>query len=299
MSDGAELHRKVLGFLSGALAPKEGGRQCIGIDLLYSPGSGYKDEDIRKWVRADEPELFENLVNVEKLVLLIIEIAEDEANAKTAGKHRFIVRSREHMGGRALLSFALQPSYSGGGDETALALPGGIPRDAAGVALSTINSHAGQLMRINQQMHEGTIRVLAAQNEGIRTENAELRAENIALRREVDEARSNKMDREFQIAMAAEKNQRTNAGIQKLLQIGTIVASKIAGGNDDQNGAATPLAMLLTEFGKSLRSDQIGAVMGVLDMSQKMMFMEIMKIVMPPDEPKPSQGPASLGAPAP
>jgi hypothetical protein len=304
VSDTAELHRKVLGFISGELARKEG-RQCMGIDLLYSPGNGYKDDDIRKWVRADEPELFDNFVNVEKLVTTILEIAEDEANAKSPGRHRFVIRTHQHLGGRAILSFALSPSW-GGGDETALAIPGGgggVRGDATNAALNTINSHAGQLMRINQQMYEGTIRVLGAQNQEMRQENSELRAENILLRREVDEARSNKMDREFQIAMAAEKNARTNAGFQKVLQIGTVIAAKIGGNDEGQNGTATPLAMLLAEFGKSLRPDQIGALMGVLDMAQKMMFMEIMNMVMPKDDDsgaaKSGPGPASLPASGP
>ena len=90
MSDNAELHGKILGFLAGEFARKEG-RQCVGVDLLYAPGGGFKDEEVRKWVRTDEPELFDNFVNVEKLVTDIIEIAEGEADAKPAGKHRFVI----------------------------------------------------------------------------------------------------------------------------------------------------------------------------------------------------------------
>src|SRR4029077_2452526 len=114
-------------------------------------------------------------------------------------------------------------------------------------------NHAGQLMRINAQMYEGTIRVLGAQNADMRAENAELRADNIKLRRENDELRSNHTEREFQIAMAVEKNARTNAGFQKLLQPGTVVAAKIGGGDEGQTGASTPLAMLIDEFRRSLR----------------------------------------------
>jgi regulator of replication initiation timing len=157
-------------------------------------------------------------------------------------------------------------------------------------------------MRINAQMYEGTIRVLGAQNQDMRQENAELRSENILLRREVDEARSNKMDREFQIAMAAEKNQRTNAGFQKLLQIGSVVAAKIGGADENQGGGASALGMLISEFGSSLRADQIGVLMNALDMGQKIMFMEIMRMVQPAEpKPGPSAGLPSgaNGAPSP
>jgi len=286
----AELHSKVLGFLAGEFARKEG-RQCVGVDLVYAPGNGFRDEEIRKWVRADEPELFDvpgNFVHVEKFVSTILEIAEGEADAKPAGRHRFVVRTHQHLGGRATMSFALAPRYSGG-EETALVAPGGGGRGVDAGAI--LQSHSSQLLRVNMQMYESTIRVLGAQNADIRQENAELRAENILLRREVDEARSNKMDREFQIAMAAEKNARTNAGFQKLLQIGTVVAAKIGGGDEAQAGGPTPLAMLISEFGKSLRKEQIGVLMGTLDMAQKMMFMEIMNMVTPPDQgaPNPSE----------
>src|SRR4029077_14796660 len=126
-------------------------------------------------------------------------------------------------------------------------------------------NHAGQLMRINAQMYEGTIRVLGAQNADMRAENGELRAENIKLRRENDELRSNHTEREFQIAMAMEKNARTNAGFQKLLQIGTVVAAKIGGGDGGEAGPSSPLAMLVTEFGKSLRPEQINVLFNTLD----------------------------------
>ena len=290
MSDNSELHGKVLAFLAGEFARKEG-RQCVGVDLLYAPGSGFRDEEVRKWVRADEPELFDNFVNVEKLVGQIIEIAEGEVDAKPPGKHRFVVRTHQHMGGRALLSFALSPSFHGG--EEAALVPGGGGGGGGGLRQDVIANHAGQLMRINAQMFEGTIRVLGHQNQALHEEVSALRSENVLLRREVDEARSNKMDREFQIAMAAEKNARTNAGFQKLLQIGTVVAAKI-GGDESQSGSASPLAMLIGEFGKSLRNDQVGVLMNTLDMGQKIMFMEIMNMInaAAPGEPKPIAGPA-------
>lgn len=287
MSDNADLHGKMLSFLAGEFARKDL-RQCVGVDLLYAPGNGFRDEEIRKWVRADQPEIFDNFANVETLVGQVIEIAMGEADAKSAGKHRFILRTRQHASDRATFSFALSPGFSGG-EDGALVAGGGPGGDRGGTATTVLMNHAGQLMRINAQMYEGTIRVLGAQNQDMRQENAELRSENILLRREVDEARSNKMDREFQIAMAAEKNQRTNAGFQKLLQIGSVVAAKIGGADENQGGGASALGMLIGEFGKSLRSDQIGLLMNALDMGQKIMFMEIMNMVQSA-EPKPAPG---------
>ncbi len=285
MSGNGDIQAKVLSFLAGEFSRKEG-RQCVQVDLLFAPGNGFRDEEIRKWVRADEPEMFDNFVNVEKLAALIAEIAEGEADAKPAGKHRFVVRTHQHMGGRATSSFALSPGFHGG-DDAAL-VPGGARGGGGGgggdAAMSLLLNHSGQLMRTNSSMFEGTIRVLGQQTQDLRQENSELRAENILLRREVDEARSNKVDREFQIAMAAEKNARTNAGFQKLLQIGSVMAAKIGGAETGASGEPSPLAQLVLDFGKSIRPDQMGSLMGILDIGQKIIFMELMNLVLPPEQ---------------
>ena len=297
MSDNAELHSKILSFLGGEFARKEG-RQCVGVELCFSPGNGFRDEEIRKWVRSEEPELFDSFVNLEKLVALIVEIATGEADAKPAGKHRFVLRTKQHMSDRATLSFALSPGYSGGDEALVASGGGGRGSDASAVLMN----HAGQLMRVNVQMYDGTIRVLGAQNADMRAENSELRADNSKLRRENDELRSSHTEREFQIAMAMEKNARTNAGFKQLLQIGTVVAAKIGGGDAGQAGAPSSLGMLVSSFGSSLRQEQIAVLMNTLDMSQKIMFMEIMNMVAPPEGsgPKPGEskpaGPASLPA---
>ncbi len=287
MADNAELHAKILGFLMAEWARKEN-RQLVAVDLLYAPGNGFRDEPVRKWVRADEPDFFAEFVNVEKLVTLIIEIAEGEVDAKPAGKHRFVVRTQQHLGERSNISFALSPSFTGS-DETSLTSNGGGGGRGGGgdvAAAQILASNNGQLMRINTQMFDGTIRVLGQQNLSLHEQVMALTSENALLRKELEEARSNKMDREFQIAMAAEKNQRTNAGFQKVLQLGSVVVAKFAGGNEGaaQLGAGSPLSMLLGDFYQSLRPDQMGSLMQILDMPQKIMFMEIVNLAKPADK---------------
>jgi hypothetical protein len=103
------------------------------------------------------------------------------------------------------------------------------------------------------------------------------------------------MDREFQIAMAAEKNARHNAGFQKVLQLGSVVVAKFAAGAEGaaQLGEAGGLPMLLGDFYQSLRQDQLNVLMQTLDMPQKIMFMEIVNMVRPKEpaqQGQPSQG---------
>lgn len=112
MSADNELHGKLLSFLTGEFARKDG-RQCVRVDLLYAPGDGFRDEEIRTWAREDEPEVFDEFVCVEKLVSSIIEIAEGEADCLSRGSHRFIVRTRQHFGERANRSFVLSPTHRG------------------------------------------------------------------------------------------------------------------------------------------------------------------------------------------
>ena len=298
MADNAELHSRILTFLMAEWARKDN-RQLVEVELLYAPGSGYRDEPIRKWVRADEPDFFAEYVNVEKLVTLIIEIAEGEADAKPSGKHRFVVRTKQHLGERAHMSFPLAPSYVGSGDEVALVPSGGSRGGGGGdiAAAQILAGNNGQLMRINAQMFDAALRPLAQQNTQLLTELISLREENSQLQRRLSEAESNRMDREFQIAMAAEKNNRTNQGFQKLLQLGSVVAAKMVAGNDAaaQLGEATPLAMLIGDFYKSLSPEQMSTLMQTLEMGQKMMFMEIVNLVRPPDNGPPQGQPPGPG----
>ena len=285
MGDNPELHQKILGFLMSEWARKDN-RQLVEVHLLFKPGGGFRDEPIRKWVRADEPEFFAEIINVEKLVTQILEIAEGEADAKAAGKHTFVVRTQQYLGERANMSFALSPSYTGSGDDGAMTVNGGGGHGGGRgqgneiAAAQILAGNNSQLMRINTQMFDGTIRVLGHQVQNLHEQVITLTSENATLRRELEEARSNKMDREFQMAMAHEKNARSNAALQKVIQLGTVVVSKFAtDGTAGQLSEGNPLAMMIGEFYQSLRQEQIASLLQTLDMPQKIMFFEIVKLV--------------------
>jgi regulator of replication initiation timing len=297
----SENHGRLSTFLLTEWARKDN-RQLVEVSLMYAPGGGFKNEPIRKWVRADNPEYFAEIVNVESLVSHILEIAESEADAKPAGKHRFIVRTQQHLGEQANFSIALQPSYTGSDDGamvTTIAGGGGGRGGESIAAAQVLAGNNAQLMRTNTQMFDGTIRVLGQQTQNLHEQVVDLTKENAILRRELEEARSNKLDREFQIHMAAEKNNRTNAGFQKALQLGTVLVAKIAADktNPGALGEGAPLPLLIEELKQSLRQDQMQAVMGILDMPQKIIFMEIINMATPKPPPGPPQGhPQANGA---
>ncbi len=288
----SELHAKLIGFLGGEFARKEG-RQCVKVELLYAQ-QGFRDEMLRAWVRTDEPEIFENLGLTEKLVSEIIEITEGHADSFGQGTHRFTLRTHQHLGGRATCSFKVAPSFSTGEDEPTTALT------KSQGDLGIIAQHAGMLARNNTQMYQGTVGVLAATNRQLLEENNEIRTRLRSLERELDEARSDQLQREFDISVQMKKHARTDMGFQKLMQFGTIAMAKMAGGGDAEKGSSSALAglsMMVFEFGKSLRPDQIQVLMTTLDFAQKAMFMEILNSVMPKDSAQdgPMPSPASNG----
>jgi hypothetical protein len=170
MSDDVEHQAKILNFLMTEWERKDA-HQLVEVDLIFAPGNGFRDEPIRNWIVADEPELFSEFVNIEKLAAEIFEIAEDEADAKPSGKHRFIVRTKQQAGEHARHSFALSPSDFG------------APTTDGSRDQQALANHANQLMRINAQMFEGTMRVLSQQNMNLHEQVAALMAKAKAVQR--------------------------------------------------------------------------------------------------------------------
>lgn len=128
-------------------------------------------------------------------------------------------------------------------------------------------------------------------------------ARQVLLRREVEDARSNKDEREFQIGMAAQKNARANASLDKLFQLSSLVVAKIGasseggGGGAATGGGASPFTMLVSEFWNSLRPEQIRVL---VTRNQKMMFKEIIDMAMAAQQanaPKPPNGTGGSASP--
>ena len=281
----AEIHQRLLGFLLGEFAKTEN-HTCISLELVFSP-AGYKDEPIQEWIRKTDPDLFEP-AQTPDFCSLIIDIAAGEADAKPPGRHRFVVRTKQFLHGQASQSFALQPSYTGEDPSIALMAAQGGGRSGGNGELQIIANHANQLMRNNTQIFDGSIRVLVATNQMLSKENGDLRIENFKLKGEVEAAKHDRLKDEFEISMAVDKNNRANAGWQKALQLGTVLAARITGGTSgtegNQGGAQagpSPLHMLVAELKNSLmrKPETIAVLMNAFDMSEKILFSQIMEIV--------------------
>ena len=305
-----DLHRKILGFLSGEFVRTKD-HACIKVELEHAP-RGYRGDELRTWHRVENPEIFDDLGQLEQFVTAVIERAETEADSHGAGQHRFVLRTHQHLGGRAKLSFSLAAGFSdteadtGGG---ALAIAGGdagvpgAPTTGPGMMIQML----GMQMRHNERYHttqvatfQSTLGVLSRVNEDLREENAALRKERIDLLARLDDSESKKDARDLEAMKQLGKDKRKDLALGKIIPLLPLVASKILG-KDTLPGAPTPLSILVSELGKSLTSGQIQRIAGALTPTQQILLGEALKAAaesLPPEEKPPAEPEQSADADA-
>lgn len=277
MDDPADIHQKILVFCSASFAKTETA-QCTGVVLFFAPGGGFKDDTLRSWVRTENPELFGDPLGIDKLVTEIAEVAEQDVNAKPPGSYRYVLRTKQHGGGYEKHSFSLKPAYNG--DETALVTTNQRSGGGGGSATEAVLASNNQaLMRVNQQMFDSAFRPLMQIQANLLDQMAAMREENSRLQREIAEAKSNNLEREWKIAEAADKNNRSNAMLATGMQVAKVIAAKIGGIDGGGNQALEAGAQLMIDWARTLRPDQVEVIMSVQDMSQKIMLMELFKMV--------------------
>jgi len=278
MSTAEEHHQKLLSFLAEQVNRSDK-HVVTSVELDFSPGRGSRDENLREWPRHEYAELYE-LANLNNFTAMILSIAEDDADSREPGKHNYIVRTRHHMGLRQVCRFWMQPASRGNADDGMMALSaaGGAARPDA--VASVLAGHANRLMNINATMFDGSVRVLGKLVEGLTKENSDLRTENLTLRREIEEARSNRTEREFEMSLALNKDRRANESLNKLFQIAAVIAAKFtSSGAAGVVGEQSPLATLVGQFAKSLKPNQMQTMFAQLDTEQQIMFGQIMDMV--------------------
>lgn len=284
-------HDALFAFLAGEFA-KPGEGQCTGVTIFFAPPGGYREEEIRRWDRRATPEKFA-LEHITEFAREILDILTHEADAKSPGKHRFAVRTTQAIGHRAMHSITLSPAYTGAGEETALAIKGGGGSESAIIA-----SHAGSLMRVNQQMFDSVVRVSMQASDAMRRQIEELLTENRDLKKKLDEAESTRLEREFRVAQAAETMNFKKQGMTQLFQFGQIAMAHLTSGGKTADPDSA-LVNLLYEFGSTLRGEQFAALQQVLDQPQIMMFINVMNIVKASHESKEAKQAAAASQPPP
>lgn len=286
-----ELHRKLRDFLVGEVNRREE-RQCVRIELLYAP-KGARPTPLKDWTRPEYPEIFESLTLVEKLTTTIIESAMQYADSFMSGKHRFEVITKQHLGGHVTFAFVMQASMiTGEGDETSLAAPGTV--GPAPLTEGTAAHVIATLTRAQQSMFDGTVRVLGATNAQFREENNELRARVRELERELDAARSDRLEREFMVQVQGAKESQRGEILSRLMQFASIAAGQYVAGDPKAPGAPqkteAALKMMMSQLAHSLTNEQISAIFNgapvVFDQGQRALLMQIMTVATREDAPQ-------------
>jgi hypothetical protein len=296
-------HTKALAFLSGALA-LEGHHSAVKIDLSYSPAGGYRTDPLRSWSRERDPQYFEpgedgatNQVYTEQLVTDIVEIAEGHADSFGTGRHRFVIRVHQHLGGRQTHAFVLLPTYQG--EDQSVGGMGSVDLvpTSAGV-VGQLMRHLENRDRASQQTLQSFLTAINHHAIQMREENAELRAQLAAKDKErlewlttIEAARSTEHDRQIQAQIVVSKEERKTLATKKIINLLPVVLSQWMGsgkgksakpGKDGKTAdpkPPSPLAKLVGQLIESLSDDQRTQLGDLLSIEQQISFVEVVNVV--------------------
>lgn len=95
---------RIVEFLARELSLREA-KRCVRIDLVHSPGGRIKDENVRSWSHSEHPQLFE--VGCKTTASVIMAAAADYTAEQPSEADRFILRTKQHLGGRSTTTFTL------------------------------------------------------------------------------------------------------------------------------------------------------------------------------------------------
>lgn len=300
-----ESHNKILAFLAGELARIDH-QSCVKIDLEYTPSSGFRREPIRSWTPVSDPNYFEkgeggisNHAYTTELTATILELAESHADSYGEGRHRFTVRTTQHLGARATCAFVCLPGFTGQAGDAgagAMSVPGG---DGSGAPVSVGNINLAvttQLMRhlenrdrATKDMMQTFLSAFAMSAQQLREENTELRGQIMQMEKDrrdglvaLEEARSKDHERQVEAAQVTAKNERTDYAMKKILALLPVAISGLVaqkGGDKKKVGKPSALALHMSKLFDSLNDDQRDHIEGVLDLEQKILMGSIVNAV--------------------
>jgi hypothetical protein len=272
---GEDIHQQLLVWITAEFK-LQNGRGPKMLELFYMPAIGGRSEQLKAWYREETPEIFEDIPKIDTLVALIIQLAEEHAETMpVAPKHRYKLRVTQILGGRQVKPFVIEPS-SEGIDEYAMQVMNGGGHQQAGAIDRAFDTQ----VRVNAQMYGATLGWTGKRMDELHHENTRLHIRVRELERDLDDARSTREERHWNIRKEMSKHERTDKGFEKLMSWGSIIVSKMLGpGSVSQDGEPDPLVMQLADFFHSMQQDQIGKLMTIFNSAQRAQFMEIVNVV--------------------
>lgn len=283
-----DIHAKILAYVAGAFAMVEH-HSPIKVELIYAPSGTYRGEPMKAWGPENSPELFgdHGHARVNHLVSEILEIAENYADSFGSGRHRFVIRVHQALGGRTTSAFTILPSFDN--DDQAASGQGGDAPTEKGL-VGQLMRHLETRDRNGKEMLQAVLGAMSQSMGQLRDENTDLRGqingmvkERVDWMAKIEEAASKEHDRQIEAMQATAKEERKTNATNKIVNLLPVFLSQYLGSGAKKPGdpkrPPSPLAKLVGELVESLSEDQRGQLGDILSMEQQITMGEIVKVV--------------------
>ncbi len=281
-----EVHARVLAFLGSELARKEN-RLCVKLELVHVQ-RGVGPEPFKTWHREETPELFQSLAYTERLTHEIVALCQSEGSAAGPGRHRFKLRTTQHLGERQLCSFTLtiDKEDDGGGLDDAspdLTIVGTAEASTATGLLAQAMRNNEQMMRWINDMMKGSVGILAKTVERLSEEAAAMRKERTDHLAELEAARSTESEREIALLKQGNSDARKDKAMGKILPLLPVLASRfvptnLAKSKDGKPAEPSMIEKLIAKLLIGITEAQAEQIDNVLTMEQRIAFGEALRV---------------------
>lgn len=268
------------------------------IELCHANTPGHKGRSIRIWERQETPELFEDMGSIEKLVTEILELSEQDAQNNGPGRHRYELRTKQHLGRQMTLPFLLVTEEEDNNGQLTLERP-------------DTNGQVHQQMRHNEYLLQTVLKVVGSatqsmsrQIQHLNEENQRLSIDRVQMLRRIEDSSVDQEERAISAMLAQSADARKDEVLQKvLIPMVPIILAKLASGKSANGiGNTSALASVIDKLISSLSQEQVVAMSGVLNSQQIMLLQEasiIAKANSASNEQAVTQPQAQAAAPAP
>jgi hypothetical protein len=223
--------------------------------------------------------LFEGLAAVEGMASEILRLSTDHADSFGSGKHRFEVRTTQHLGSRPKMSFMLHAESDGG--EGAGVLGEDEPPTERGVLAQSMR-HLEVTQRTLTTVYQSALGTMSNMIRDMSEENRGLRTDRVKHLSELESARNEQTERELAAHLAASAEERKDLALQKVLAFLPVAASRLIGSGGGSGSKETKasdtgaaMSMLAGELAESIDQAQLMKLMPIFTEPQRLLLMEM------------------------
>ncbi len=305
-----EIHTRLRTFVGNEMERDEH-HACVKLELLYLPPGEYRREPIKSWHRQSEVDkpYFDakgsgHVAYLDRLVTEMIELAEYHADGIGSGKQKFKVVSHHAMGGgRHVHNFVMVPS----GEPSEASDAELVPSDG-GIKLQLMR-HLENQQRLNKDMMQS---FGAAMRDVVMQMREEREADRNLIRQmekdrregfaEIEAARSKAHDQQIEAQLVVSETENKTFATKKIFGLLPVAISRFLEGSDedredresrksggknghgkDKDGKPKPwkpsaLSVALGELAESITDDQQDVIERALDIEQKIMLSEAIRL---------------------